>query len=274
MGRPLRDQVFSTRDEQATTVQALELTNGETLNHWLWRGSRRMLGELPPEPESLFNRQVKDNDKDQPATFDIDVSKSQKLYLIVQDALSLAPGKATPLWLHASFTGPGGAATPLIALTPESTAGLRNDSSPIILAVSHESVTDALRVKLTSVLVYDIKGKGFTHFRGAPALENVQMLQGEGVTARFFVFDKPPSMDRLVTPNPQTPLPPGPVLKTFPQVADRVYWYALGRAPSAAERQIAQAALRDPVRPGRPSPDGLADLLWSLMMTPEFQFIR
>ena len=274
MGRPLRDQVFSTRDEQATTVQALELTNGETLNHWLWRGSRRMLGELPPEPQSLFSRQVRDNDKNHPAAFDIDVSKSQKLYLIVQDALSLAPGKATPLWLHASFTGSGGAAIPLTALKPQNTAGLRNDTSPIILAVSHETMTDALRVKLTSVLVYDIAGKGFTRFHGAPALENVQMLQGEGVTARFFVFDKPPSMDRLVPPNPKTPLPHGPVPKTTPQVVDRVYWYALGRAPSSAERQIAQAALRDPVRPGRPSPDGLADLLWSIMMTPEFQFIR
>ncbi len=188
--------------------------------------------------------------------------------------MSLSPGKATPLWLRASFTGPGGAATPLTALTPENTMGLRNDTSPIILAGSHEAVTDALRVKLTSVVVYDIGGKGFTRFHGAPAMENVQMLQGEGVTARFFVFDQPPSMDRLVPPNLTTPLPSGPVPKTIPQVVNRVYWYALGRAPSPAERQIAQAALRDPAGPGRPSPDGLADLLWSLMMTPEFQFIR
>lgn len=274
MGRPIRDQVFSTRDEQPTTVQALELTNGETLNHWLWRGSRRMLGELPPEPKSLFSRQVTEGGEDKPATFDIDVSKSQKLYLIVQDALSLAPDKARPLWLHASFTGPGGTATPLTALTPENTVGLRDDTSPIMLAGSKEPVTDALRVKLASVLVYNIGGKGFTRLHGAPAMENVQMNQGEGATARFFVFDQQPSMDRLVPPNPKTPLPPGPVPKTIPQVVDRVYWYALGRAPSATERKIAKAALCDPARPGRPSTDGLADLLWSLMTTPEFEFIR
>ena len=58
LGRPIRDQVYSTRDTQATTIQALELVNGGTLTHWLWRGARRMLGELPPEPVSLLSRQM------------------------------------------------------------------------------------------------------------------------------------------------------------------------------------------------------------------------
>src|SRR6185369_12167358 len=58
LGRPIRDQVYSTRDTQATTIQALELVNGETLTHWLSRGARKMLGELPPEPSSLLARQV------------------------------------------------------------------------------------------------------------------------------------------------------------------------------------------------------------------------
>ena len=46
LGRPIRDQVYSSRETQATTIQALELVNGESLTHWLWRGSRKMLGEL------------------------------------------------------------------------------------------------------------------------------------------------------------------------------------------------------------------------------------
>ena len=92
--------------------------------------------------------------------------------------------------------------------------------------------------------------------------------------ARFFVFDSQPSMDRLVPPNPETPLPAGPVLKTVSETVDRVYWYALGRAPTPVERRVAEAALRDPRRPSKPSADGLADLLWSVMMTPEFQLIR
>ena len=274
MGRPIRDQVYSTRDTQATMLQSLELVNGETLNHWLWRGARRMLGELPAEPKSLFSRQVSSGRTGgPPVPFDIDISKSTKLYLIVEDALSTAPDKAAPLWMAASLAGPAGT-TPLSALTPAESRGLRQDDSPVIPIGAPAPVTDALRVKFPSVLVYDIAGKGFTRFRGEPALESVPLIQGEIVTARFFVFDQQPSMDRLVPPNPETPLPPGPVLATIPETIDRVYWYALGRAPSAAERKIAAAALQDPSHPGRPSADGLADLLWAILMTPEFQFIR
>ena len=40
-----------------------------------------------------------------------------------------------------------------------------------------------------------------------------------------------------------------------------------------AERRTAEAALRDG-HAARPSADGLADLLWAVMMTPEFQLIR
>jgi Protein of unknown function (DUF1549)/Protein of unknown function (DUF1553)/Planctomycete cytochrome C len=265
LGRPIRDQVFSTRDTQATTIQALELVNGESLTHWLWRGSRKMLGDLPAEPASLLSQQVNSGDRGAPpGPFDIDVSKSRKLYLIVQDALSTAPDKATPLWLKASFVGPKGE-TPLSALKPSDNTGFREGGTPL---------ADALRVKFPSVLVYDIGGRGFTRFRGAPGLEDVPLVQGETVQARFFVFDQQPSMDRLVPPNPATPLPELPVLKTVPQVIDRVYWYALGRAPSAAERHIAETALSDSSNPNRPSPDGLADLLWAVLMTPEFQMIR
>ena len=55
LGRPIRDQVYSTRDNQATTLQALELTNGETLTHWLLRGAQTMLGQMPPAPVAVFD---------------------------------------------------------------------------------------------------------------------------------------------------------------------------------------------------------------------------
>jgi len=68
--------------------------------------------------------------------------------------------------------------------------------------------------------------------QAAPGHEAVPLIQGETVLARFFVFDRQPIMDRLVAPNPETPLPAGPVLKTANEAVDRVYWYALGRAPT------------------------------------------
>src|SRR5260370_28430889 len=55
LGRPIRDQVYTERDQDATTLEALELVNGEALRHMLRQGSKRMLGELPPAPKSLYD---------------------------------------------------------------------------------------------------------------------------------------------------------------------------------------------------------------------------
>ena len=278
-------------------MQAVELVNGETLNHWIWRGAQKMLGELPPEPVSLFSRQVSGDPfrppqppppnavlpvipvpppqpPPPPVPFSIDISQSQKLYLIVEDNLSTAPDKAAPIWLHAFFTAADGSKTPLTALRPVAVADLREDSSPIIPLNTQQPVTDALRVKFPSELVYDISGRGFVRFEGIPFFEHKPLIQGEGVTGRFFVFDQKPSLDRLAPPTPETPVAPLPVLKTSAEAVNRVYWYLLGRAPSPAERQVAMTALRDPAHPHNPSAPGLADLLWSVMMSPEFQFIR
>jgi hypothetical protein len=272
LGRPMRDQVYSTRDTQATTIQALELVNGETLTHWLWSGARRMLGEPPPEHKALLAVQANAG-RGAPIPFDVEISKSEKLYLIVRDSLSTAPDKAVALWVQPELIGPSGA-TPLSSLTPLDRTGLREDPSAVVVAGAADPSVPALRVKLNSVLVYDIAGKGFTRFKSAPGHEPGNLSQGENVQARFFVFDRQPSMDRLVPPNPETPLPAGPALKSSAEAVERVYWYALGRAPSSGERRIAESALRDPQRAGKPSADGLADLLWSVLMTPEFQLIR
>ena len=90
---------------------------------------------------------------------------------------------------------------PLSTLTPVDGSGLREDNSPLMIAGGPDNVS-AVRVKLSSVLVYDIAGKGFTRFQGATGFEAVPLIQGETVQARFFVFDRQPDMDRLVPPNP------------------------------------------------------------------------
>jgi hypothetical protein len=281
LGRPIRDQVFSTRDSLATTLQALELINGERLTNWLLRGARNMVGELPPPPKSLFVTAINarggraaGNPPPPPerTPFDVDVSKATRLWLIVQDANSTAIDKAAPVWAQAEFVGPGDKITPLSVLKSVDVFALRTAPGDIIL---DGATLPGVRVKAPSRLIYDISGRGFTRFRGAVGMENVAALtQGETLLGRFLIFDTEPDMDRLVPPTPGTPLPPGPRLSTVPQVVDRVFWYALGRAPSADERTIAETSLRDPVRPGRVSPEGLADLLWAVLMKPEFQLIH
>jgi mono/diheme cytochrome c family protein len=270
LGRPIRDQVISARAAQASTLQALELVNGEMLTRWLSRGARRMLGELPPEPLSLYNRTVAGRTATSSA-FEVDVSRAAKLWLVVQENGSNVPEVLEPAWAQAEFVGPSGV-TPLSSLKPIEGAGLRVGSGPLRVAGANG---EGVRVKNPSLLVYDVAGRGFTSFRGVIGLENPQSQIGSTLNpqVRFFVFDAPPNMERLLPPASGTPLPPPAPVNSAADVIDRIFRHALGRAPSAAERTAAEAALRDPNGGSRPFAPGLADLLWAVTMKPEFQLI-
>ena len=78
LGRPIRDQVTSVRAHDATTLQALELVNGEILTNRLMRGARRMVGELPPDPRSLFTAAVAGRNV-QPRQMDADISTASAI---------------------------------------------------------------------------------------------------------------------------------------------------------------------------------------------------
>jgi Protein of unknown function (DUF1553)/Protein of unknown function (DUF1549) len=270
LGRPIRDQVTSTRSREASTVQALELVNGEIFTRWLWRGARRMLGELPAEPLSLYNRMVAGRYATS-TPFDIDVSKADTLWLVVQDTGSNVPEVLQPVWAQAELVGADGVVTPLASLSPIDAAGLRGGDA----IVSIPGASWGVRVRNPSVLSYSIAGRGFTRFRGAIGIENPKSEIGSTLNPqlRFFVFDAPPNMERLVPPAPQPPLPAPPVVTTTSEVVERVFRHALGRAPSPAERRLAEGALSDEPGRTRPSAKGLADLLWAITMKPEFQLI-
>ena len=271
LGRPIRDQVVTTRNTEATTLQALELVNGETVTHWLLRGARKMLSELPPEPESVFDSgSVRGSGRNEPKPlpFDIDVSKSGKLWLVVQDIDSYAPERVEPVWTQAEFAGPDGV-TPLSALKSLSPTGMRTGVAPL--------EGEGVRVTSPSTLVYDIAGKGFTRFRGNVVIEKPSLRDDIMPKIRFFIFDEEPNMERLVPVAPEAPVQAATGPWTGKRLADRVFWHALGRAPSDKEQRMAEAALTgtetNPGGSDRPSAAGLADLLWVLMMSPDFQLI-
>lgn len=270
LGRPIRDQVTSVRPVQSTTPQALELVNGETLTRRLSRGARRMLGELPPEPVSLYTRAVAGRAASS-SRFDIDVSRSDRLWLVVQENGSNDAEVVEPAWAEAELAGPGGAVR-LSTLTPIDDAGLRPGSGPLRVP---DTSGEGVRVRNPSVLIYDIAGRGFTRFRGVMGLENKKSDIGATLDPqlRFFIFDAEPDMERLLPPRPGAPLAPPAVVTTRQEAIDRAFWHLLGRAPSAAERRVADATLTDTSGGDRPSPSALADLLWALTMKPEFQLI-
>jgi hypothetical protein len=56
LGRPNREQVVTRRDSLATMLQALELTNGTTLDEILTQGSRQWMAEKSAGPQSVVAR--------------------------------------------------------------------------------------------------------------------------------------------------------------------------------------------------------------------------
>jgi hypothetical protein len=264
LGRPIRDQVTSVRATDATTLQSLELVNGEILTGWLMRGARRMTGQLTDDPLSLFNATLGGRTI-QPRLFDADVSGASKLWLVVSDTGSNAPERVLPVLVKAELEGPAGV-VPLSSLAPVDGSGLRGSS---------EATADRLPLKNASRLIYDVSGKGFTRFRGTLDLDNSRAEVGSTLNPalRFFIFGTEPDMARLLPPFPGTPFPNAAAVTTPAAVVDRVFWSALGRAPSAAERQVAEAAIADAAAPGKVSADAVADLLWAVLMKPEFQLI-
>ncbi len=280
LGRPIRDQVYSTRDNQATTLQALELTNGETLTHWLLRGAQTMLAQMEPAPVPLFDGSYSGR---APISFDVDVSKSTKLWLLAEDTGSYSPDKLEAIWGKAGFDSPSGR-TELADLKPVDAADIRVGSTaaavPVVAPVgpgpapvSFALDGDGVRIKTPARLIYDITGRGFTRFYGLVGVENKVITSDLNPHIRFMIYDHAPDEERLTPVLPETPVAGPPVLKTSKDVVDRVFRYALGRAPSGSERDAAQTALFDAAHPDRISAEGLADLLWAVLMKPEFQLI-
>jgi hypothetical protein len=56
LGRPNREQVITVRASAATTLQALEMTNGKTLSEMLKRGSEKLLERQPSSTSEFVTR--------------------------------------------------------------------------------------------------------------------------------------------------------------------------------------------------------------------------
>ena len=161
--------------------------------------------------------------------------------------------------------------TPLTDLTPLDESVVRTALGPVVLDGETFRPPCASRPRHGSV----------QHLRSwlyqAPrvaGLENVSALaQGETILGRFLIFGTEPDMDRLVPPTPGTPLPPGPRLSTATGGRRSRVLACPGTCSICRRAGHRMDALTDSTRPGRMSAEGLADLLWAVMMKPEFQLI-
>jgi hypothetical protein len=253
LGRPIRDQVFTERSSDATTLQALELVNGGTLTRFLQRASKRMLGQIPPAPANLFDSgQITMNH----VVLDIDISGVKQLRLLVADVGSYSPERVLAVWAEARFIGP---------------SGVKELGEPGIVQMKDKSFSGGLRAKTPSELVFDIDGKGYTRFQAEVGVEAEGLASDINPHIRFFVFKDKPDMLELVRPSGEPPVaqPSGPF--TVDSLTTRLYRHALARDATLQERLLARELLASS---GQISAESLSDLIWCIVMLPEFQLIR
>jgi hypothetical protein len=266
LGRPIRDQVYTERDSSATTLQMLELVNGETLSSLLKNGSSRMLGQRPPAPENLWDSGSLSS-KVVPAN--VDLTGVRQLHLVVKDLGSYSPERVSAVWADATLLTPGGEIA-LSTLKPESTAVVKVDGGAV--QMKDAKFATGIRTKVNSDVVYTLP-PGVTALKASVGLEQTSLDSDISPSVRFFVFKEKPDFDRLVKTAPEMPVaPPGRQLSRE-QLIDRVFGYSLGRPATAQERRIAGEYLQSQVKNKTVPSDGLADLIWSVSMLPEFQLI-
>ncbi len=261
LGRPVRDQVFTERTEKATTLQALELLNGETLTRQLQRGAQRLLGRLPEAPVALWDSGLISG-KVTVKEFDIDVSAVENLHLLIRDADSYDPGRVVAGWADLRVIRDGGDWRPL------------EEPSIARRELTFEESQDPRAIAGPIPMQLSISTNGASRFRGKAGVDENVKISEINPRVRFFVFGEKPDLQRLVTPRGPSPISYVPLpLPEGPEAAvARLYLHVLGRAPETEERLAALELLAadDKVIPI----EGLADLLWSLVLLPEFQVIR
>jgi hypothetical protein len=261
MGRPIRDQVFTRREDAATTLQALELVNGDTLAVILKRGASRLLGELPDAPQNLFDSRSMSKGS---RPFDVNITGAKQLWLLADDAGCYDPSRTVAGWIDLKVDGKPVA--DLASLT-------KPEIAPKIADLTADKVVHekSIIAPVGSLILYPIEGLGLKQLTGAAAIDDGARTSDINPNVRFFVFTEKPDLERLlrVSGDPPTPLPKP---SRDPKVLiDQLFWEALSRGPNAREVAVATKLL---VRDGKVSQGGLEDLIWSLIMHPEFQYVQ
>lgn len=252
MGRPIRDQVYTERATEATALQALELTNGPLLSKRLERGARNLLGQMKPAPANIFDSKMV---RGGPVPIDVDITGAKELYLLLEDVDTYDPARVVAGWGNAELIGPNGT-------VPLAEAGLQ--------VKLKESTMPAIEAKLPSMLHFNIAGKGYTRFRAQGVIDEQSRQSDISPAVRFFVFTEKPDPEQLIRVEGTPPSTPPRKNWKSQELADRLHAQLFSRKPTETERKLAVEMMGGE----KPSADGVEDLLWAMLMSPEFQYIH
>jgi len=269
LGRPIRDQVFTTREGRATTFQALELVNGDLLETLLRQGSLRLLNELPPAPDNLF-----DSGKIRKGgiRFKIDISQAQELWLLTEDAGSYDPARTVAGWVNVKFKGSKQKGTPhkIELITLAAISKFRREQ----LHAGDKKMGEGVVVPLGTTLSLPIASQGYTRMTGTVVVDDRSRPSDIGGSVRFFVFGAKPDPAHLSKIVGSPPVPEPTAVASVDDAVERFYLELLGRRPQPQEVAVAREYFRSgTTTTAKLQPAALEDFLWSLFMHPDFQYI-
>ena len=195
------------------------------------------MDELPPAPESLFDSFAMRNGE---KVVEFPVKGLKQVFLLTEDAGTYDLDKAEVGWADLTLSGPAG--------TKVLEAG-------------------RLRTKIGSRRVYEVD-PGFDTLRAKVWISDASKASDINTSVRFFAFGSEPDPIRLVTVAGENPWPAPPKLSSVDQTVDYFWRGLLSRRPTEQERLTARKLFPN----GKLQREGTEDLLWSLLMHPEFQF--
>lgn len=262
MGRPVRDQVTTQRNEQATMLQGLELVNGGTLARTLERGAKRMLGRLAAAPRNLFDSGRVGG---KAMEIEVDLRGAQELWLVVVDEDSYDPNRITAGWAAAELIGPAGS-VPLRELIDVREQPLRP------LRFGDTVDPDAVAGGLPSQFHADLRGRRFQRLLATIGVDEASRASDINPRLRYFVFAEKPNREQLI--NVAAGAPVETEAAPAEALVERLYRQAFGRKPSPQEKAIAEQSMRAEGTAESIATEGLEDLIWSVFLSPEFEYIR
>jgi hypothetical protein len=248
------------------------------LNTMLRDGAKRMLNELDPAPASLWDSGLLRLRAR--ASADLDITGVKELRLLMVEVDSYDASRVVAGWFRSELAGPSETVS-LASLVDRGRVEVRKMSparkalpnpdpdQPVPLAPL-EPPEEAVTARLPYEIVIPLPPNRFTRFRAMVTIANVAADNEIMPVYRAFVFDRKPNPERLVAADNAPPTLPVPVPAAPEDLVRQLYRHALSRSPSANEMRISLDLLTHEAKMER---QGLQDLLWSLVISPEFQFI-
>ena len=242
MGRPIRDQVYTTRPAEASTLQALELVNGTTLALALRRGAQRLAGTLPEAAVAVFDSKVV---RKGAVPLDVSVEGLTEVWLLVEDAGSYDADKTLAGWRGLEFDGK--------AARPVSGFGMRS------VEVEKATFDEVVITPFGKAVLLSVPS-GAKRLTGKMLVDDAGKTSDVNSSVRFYLFPREPDRSLLARVVDPLPVAAPAVEKDRAKLTERLFWRMLGRGPVEAERKLAVGV-------------ELEDLLWTLLLHPEFQYV-